>query len=464
MSAARYASIGAAALCSLSAAVSLRRVGDDGTSPMPPPSQVEEVRRYPCLAFDGMDIVVKNYYVPAASAAPPKPGAFARFLEFLKSGNTAALSALPVGDDGDDQNELRRVRRVVRAGDNAGTQPTPLCSSGLWPPGTQKYSALVMDSRSSSSAVRGSTPFLDGGFGELLQLAADSATDQSLVRCNPTSPAVGLNCSNTGATLEVPYLRTMLTALAWLPLRSPSPLHVGVLGVGGGALPAFLQHYCGHMLETLDLVDVEPMCFTAALDDMGLAEALGPSLTTPAEAAVTGRRDGVFLFAMDAQRFLLECLRSASGKLMREDPTQRTGLPSPPFDERVHTSLCAQEGRQRFDLLFVDLFCGSTLSPILSSRAFLQLCHESLSTPGVVAFNLPQADRAFLRTCEGVFGSSHSFAISVPHSANCIVVACKSGTENCSRRFIWKRAEETTRMFRLPFSLQLQLPLSWMVR
>lgn len=267
----------------------------------------EEHRRYPCQVLQGWDVVVRNYYVPAHAvgedgAGLPLCGIWKRacfsFQYFFADHRERRLmkmrnASVPASSD---------VRKV----DN---EDEGLPSSATWPPDTQKFTTLVLEPSSEgnvtssggrskgdiephSSSGGGSGAPSKASSSSVLQKWVDAVTDQTVIRCDPDArcrrgTTVGRqregegsgqtmsipNCSNNGETLETPYLRTMLTSLAWLPPHPP-PLHVGVLGVGGGAMAAFLLRYIGKAMNRMDLVDVEPMCLASALNDLGLSTVL----------------------------------------------------------------------------------------------------------------------------------------------------------------------------------------------
>lgn len=529
--------------------------------------KTEEHARYPCQQLPGYDVVVKNYYVPARETAvsgslaegslsarwrywwqqvfadgptqrllaPPsafsssavrEPGHMDTIRPSSTTTTTTATTSLgssggsaPNGRRTSASADISGVRLLVRDEADAGesTSPPSLCSGSTWPRGTVKYSALVLEPSAprayGSGDLEKNPPLLlsspsssSRGF---LQQWTDAATDQTVIRCDPLSRDVDLNCSNRGSSLEAPYLRAMMSVLAWLPAR-PAPLHVGVLGVGGGALPAFLQHYCGRVVERMDLVDVEPMCLHAALQDLGMESALevvAPPSSHVSSSAHSPRTDGVHLFAMDAMEFLRQwalprlgaaaaglavvpplpplpsatTMHSSSGhcsapvfmSAVSNDPRADGGTstvvplpPSPPTTARKWQTSVDTMGQSTaqspFDLLLVDLYAGSALSHEVTQDTFLKLCRANLSSHGVVAFNLPQRVKSFEKQCELAFGGpSQVYAFPVPSAANYIVVACKGKRSALSHRLLCRRAQEATHTFHLPFSLQKQFPISW---
>eukprot|EP00796_Vickermania_ingenoplastis_P005618 gene5618-4037_t len=377
----------------------------------------EEYSRRPCEVLRGWDVVVRNYYIPAPPPTAPHEGLHAWLTGLFADGQQRRLRPPPAPE----------ALPPRLSNDNS---VAPLLCSEDWPRGTQKYSALVLEPS-------------DGAASQWL----DGCTDQSVIRCDALGRRTALNCTNSGASLETPYLRVMAAALAWLPPRPP-PLRVAILGVGGGALPAFLQRFGGRLVERMDLVDVEPGCFTAALEDLGLDEAL--NIVPPRRGADSGD-GGVFLYAMDAAEFL------------RQGSWSSTATPAlgPLRDDRIRTRI-GPESAGAYDLLLVDLFKGSTLCGDVTRRSFLELCHARLSTNGVAAFNLPRRLRDFEQQCHAVFGGpSHVFSLPVPHSSNRVVVVCKGRAAAASHRTLWQRARVVTRTLELPFPAEQQLPIWW---
>lgn len=353
----------------------------------------EEYQRYPCRALQGWDVVVRNYYVPMDL---DNKRAYGTLLGLHGVWNrTVSSFKLLFAEDQDKRlgngsaYSLSSSSSSVRVVDD---EKAGRASSCTWPEGTQKYSSLVLEpSRQSNSTPFGEEQYSTSRKREqrsysptsILRSLVDTATDQTVIRCDPFAPCTTTtkrrrgegvenevtvsipNCANRGTSLEVPYLRTMLSSLAWLPLHPP-PLHVGILGVGGGAMSAFLLRYAGKAIHRMDLVDVEPMCFASALNDLGLSTTLKEEdvvimegsanhedssshlsmlgkyrADIPFSALRSGRwESGVHLYSMDAAEFL----RQAAGGAMQRvsSPTVDasrtsgcTGLPLAPCGSEI---------------------------------------------------------------------------------------------------------------------------------
>jgi spermidine synthase len=119
-------------------------------------------------------------------------------------------------------------------------------------------------------------------------------------------------------------------------------------------------------------------------------------------------------------------------------------------------------------MLFVDLFVGSELDSAVTSVAFLRLCKGSLSPYGVAAFNLPAADKAFVQRCGAVFGDHNVFRVPVPASSNEVVlVRGGAGSHSdmvgpaLSHRHLYRRAQELSAQYRLPYDLANHFPVWW---
>lgn len=258
----------------------------------------EEYKRYPCQVLHGWDVVVRNYYLPVNEQG--EGGMLFNIREF---GKQAFASFRKLFSDyrpqrlADTFAHSLQTPSSVRMVDN---EEEGALSSSTWPPGTQKFSTLVLEPSIPANTMHNGKQNDEGQTGSEAALApsssalqkwVDAVTDQTVVRCDPMAPCRSAiarvqteggestmvvsvpNCSNNGASLEAPYLRTMLSSLAWLP-PCPSPLHVGILGVGGGAMAAFFLRYVGRAMNRLDLVDVEPVCLSSALTDLGLSTVL----------------------------------------------------------------------------------------------------------------------------------------------------------------------------------------------
>ncbi|RNF17334.1 uncharacterized protein Tco025E_04951 [Trypanosoma conorhini] len=427
----------AAGLCALDGCRDgeLRRARREPAVPLFDASAVERVEehaRRPCQAFPGYAVVVSNYYARTPAAGAPSGGGGAPPLTRLRElFSNETHTVVQRGDPLAEENQLHTVREVVgdaRARAPAAT-PAPFLASSTWPPGTAKYAAMTIEPTASAVLAAGEP------IGALRRLA-DRTTQQSLIRCDPfASPAI--NCAGDASYLGAPYLRTMLSAFLLLPLPLPR-LRVAVLGVGGGSLPSFLQRYFSRDMTRLDLVDAEPQCFRAAVEDLGLRETM---------------RGGVMAcHVCDAAAFLRETVVGASG-------AAPAGEVAPPVEGHQH-------GR-RYDVLFVDLFVGSAPPAFLSSPSFLQLCHEALSSVGVAAFNLPAPDPEFTDTCRRVFGRGNVFQFPVPASANVVVLARRvvggdlgSGV-SISRRHFYRRAKALQKSHALPYDIADHYPFWW---
>ncbi|RNF06945.1 hypothetical protein TraAM80_03775 [Trypanosoma rangeli] len=452
----------AAGLCALSGCfdAEMRRQRRERREPAVPlfdnsaVARVEEHARYPCQAFPGYAVVVSNYYARASAADAPTRGSSGGATSFTRLRDLFSNETHTVVDRGDpleDENQLHAVREMV--GDAWGPPPLPpasdsstpakmtsLLASSTWPPGTAKYAAMTIEPTSAVLSLA-SEPV-----GALRRLA-DRATHQSLIRCDPfASPAI--NCAGDASYLGAPYLRTMLSAFLLLPLPLPR-LRVAVLGVGGGSLPSFLQRYFSRDMMRLDLVDAEPQCFRAAVEDLGLRETM---------------RGGVMsCHVSDAAAFLKDAVVGPSGAAAPVFLSGASPLPASEVAARV-------EGRQharRYDLLFVDIFVGSEPPAFLFSPSFLQLCHEVLSSVGVAAFNLPAPDPEFTDTCRRVFGRGNVFQIPVPASANVVVLARRAVGGDMgsglpiSHRYFYRRAKALQKSHALPYDIAGHYPFWW---
>lgn len=344
----------------------------------------EEHRRYPCRVLQGWDVVVRNYYVPIPLDGEKTDG---RLLGLHGIWNRTVSSFKLFFADHQDK-RLRNVSAQslssssVRVVDDAKAGRV---SSSTWPVGTQKYSSMVLEpSEQADGTPLDEKPHTIPRKGEqrlysltsILRSVVDTATDQTVIRCDPLAPCTMTtkrsrgeggenevmmsipNCANRGTSLEVPYLRTMLSSLAWLPLHPP-PLHIGILGVGGGAMTAFLLRYAGKAIHRMDLVDVEPMCFASALNDLGLSTSLKEEdvvvmegstrqeesndrlpvvekyrAGVPLSALGSGRwESGVHLYTMDATEFLHHAADSAMKRvsLPTVDSSRSTGCTDEPL-------------------------------------------------------------------------------------------------------------------------------------
>lgn len=458
--------------------------------------RTEESGRYPCERLHGFDVVVRSYYVSTSSKGErgnPSGGrtstdTFANSLSrrwtrvvhlFSNTTHTVSGDSTTAGlRDGD-----AAVRVVARDARDAAAVArrtvgeTTLIAASQWPTHTAKYSALVLEP--STNGTRESPPR------SLLRQLADGATHQSLVRCNPRSTLLDMACEGDPAYLGAPYLRVLLSAFVLLP-STLSKLNVAVLGVGGGSLPLFLQEYFAGRLHRCDLVDVEPMCFKVAVEQLGLKEKLNT-------VALRQEGGGVQYYVEDAVQYLRRRALDGSGNggssssgcdaavsplhLSEETPKVAVHASIPVFDGPAARSSPAllsslpsiSSKRQRqLDLLFVDLFVGSELDSAVTSVDFLKLCRGALSPSGVAAFNLPAADKAFVQRCGVVFGGDNVFRVPVPASSNEVVLV-RGGVESqrgmvgpaLSHRHFYRRAQELAAQYRLPYDLANHFPVWW---
>lgn len=462
--------------------------------------KVEEHRRYPCQKLQGYDVVVRNYFVKEQDVKPSLS------LDFVCDSVVSWLY----------KSTASTLLESAESNSTHTKKKSSLLCCSTWPPCTQKYTTLVLEPQAENQKNAESSDKIDTASAStpfFLERLMSTATDQTVVRCNPMSREVHLNCENTG-TLEAPYLRTMLTALAWVPsLSALSPLHVGVLGVGGGALPVFLQRYLGRVVSKMELVDVEPACFLAAMKDMGMLQGLEYA---PQRGMASG--GDTQLFAMEAKDFLTQwgCYHrleevnnpsvlqhagrgvkdgpvkpfaahslagpqsegpmkasplvsgSSSGSLQKFDQKQSenpTGIFTS-FSERVCSA--PEAVFNPFDLLLVDLYVGNRLSLDAASSerdsctSFLTLCRANLSRHGIVAFNLPHREKEFEKQCAAVFGGpAQVWAIPSKSAANYVVIATKHPNAFLSHRLRYQRAKSISQLWKLPFALEKELPLAW---
>ncbi|CCW68819.1 unnamed protein product [Phytomonas sp. Hart1] len=388
-----------------------------------------------------------------------------------------------------------------------------LVASAGWPPHTEKYVSLSLEPSQSISGVY--SEINDARtVSDALRHLADRSTHQSLVRCAPFSAIPGTNCEADPSYLGADYLRLMLSAFLLLPSSIP-PLRVGVLGLGGGSLPLFLLHYFSRSIHHLDLVEVEPMCIRAAVQDLGFWDTLNQhelALGSP-KASEDGFSSGspttqvhledAIVFLQKHHDQIADLSPPRSDHLMTGRPIATTQEPlacgSPVSSSFVPTSKIVDRGklsnmsscpllpsfsprsRERlFDLLFVDLFLGSDLTDGVASADFLRLCRASLSSCGVVAFNLPARDRPFLQQCRQIFGEANTYLLMNSSSSNVVVLARggsvsafareglkKGGVDgsvpapHLSHRMLYRRAMELSERHQLPFDLSAHYPVWW---
>lgn len=480
--------------------------------------RTEESARYPCERLRGFDVVVRSYYVPtdapaSSSSSSSSTSLSTRLQQFvdLFSNSTHTMSSSAITSD--ERDNASSVRLVVRDAKDAAVLPprrtegedaSCVIAASQWPSHTAKYAALVLapSARDGDAASREGSG--SGGSSEdrtpsrsLLRQLADGATHQSLVRCNPRSTQLDMACEGDPAYLGAPYLRVLLSGFLLLP-STLSQLNVAVLGVGGGSLPLFLQHYFASRLHRCDLVDIEPMCFKAAVEQLGLKETLN-------SVALRREGGGVHYHVEDAVHYLQRRAGSSSSSqtvsaasdLQQQrhppEPLERDAANTAPSTASLHGSVpvfgapppqpatpshasaslafspsTSSKRQQQLDLLFVDLFVGSELDDTVTSIGFLELCRGALSPYGVAAFNLPAADKAFVQRCGVVFGGRNVFRIPVPASSNEVVLV-RGGAESrsdmvgpeLSHRHLYRRAQELSAQYRLPYDLASHYPVWW---
>lgn len=376
--------------------------------------QTVEVNRRACRHFAGQDVVVRYHIFPPGSADSrdrPPPGAVSPVeperVADRRPPPEDAIRALLSGF----------VPRVVL------DKVRPAAKEAAGHEARYKFASMTLEPSKAPSPQQlvsnGTVPFGENaGRQSFLAGVFDAATDQSFVKCatgyvgGPDPDLAVRTCVPDGTVLVPPYLRVMLAAVAFLPFPLDANLRVAALGVAGGALPSYLQHNLSTRIGHLDLVDVEPAVLEAAIAHMGLS---GDKL-----------RRGCTLHVKDAETFL------------RETSTKQ-------------------------DILFVDLFSGARLAPVVKQEAFVTLCRESLATAGVVAFNLPSSDPQFVQMCRRCFGESHVFVAPVPHGSNVVVFAAARMPDETARRHVVGRATTICRDFHLKYDLGAHLPMSWCV-
>ncbi|KAG8342307.1 hypothetical protein ERJ75_001336600 [Trypanosoma vivax] len=433
--------------------------------------EVEEHARYPCVALKGHDVVVWNHYALSArqrnsSSEGRLHGVFstlgcARTLGgFLALFSNEKHTLVGQCDSAAEENQLHLVREVVGNAREPSQTPTsvptassiseeadqslgltePLVASSTWPAGRSKYASLTIEPSLDTSLAR---------HGTSLHRWADRATHQSFVRCDPFGPSF-VNCYGDASYLGAPYLRVMLSAFLLLPQPLPR-LRVAVFGVGGGSLPSFLQRYFSRNISRLDLVDIEPQCFRAAVEDLGMRHEMGGG--------------SVVCHARDAVSFLEELADVPSDTMAADglgallEPPKATVPPSMGIKAE---SPNRKNRPKRYDIIFVDLFVGSEMAPFVSSASFVHLCRGALSSIGVAAFNLPAPDPAFIESCCQVFDKQNVYCFPVPKSSNVIVLARRTPTNShVARRHFYRGALQLQKFHRLPYDLAGHYPLWW---
>lgn len=405
-------------------------------------TSTEVFARYPCRTLRGMDLVVRNYFVrrsqeggEARAARPDWRSVFSNE-SFRRTG-------------GHSEEDRQSMRVVVGTADPTEGRKAIAFTSATWPPGTDKYTALVLEPSAKPPSEDDSflPPAPVERLRNPLRWLADSATHQSLLRCNPRSTMLDMNCDADPSYLGATYLRVMLSAFLLLPTTLMSTHRVAVLGVGGGSLSNFLQQYFSGIIQQMDLVDVEPTCFTAAVKDCGMRENLS------AQQAVSVR-----LFTEDGAAYLRRYAQTlgSTSTTSCTVPSSLEEAPLPPTGRPL-------------DVLFVDMFAGSELHPAVATTDFVQLCWRALSTYGVVAFNLPTADPLFTKICAEVFGPLNVYTIQAPQCSNMVVLArggwggggLTTELPHLSHRLLYQRARELTKRYKLPYRLADHYPSWW---
>jgi spermidine synthase len=233
--------------------------------------------------------------------------------------------------------------------------------------------------------------------------------------------------ATTTTTASVAALSAVSAPDAPVVAAHPEPIRVAALGVAGGTLPLFLQHYFGRSIGRMDLVDIEPQVLASAMVDMGLVPR--PSRRTPAAAETITR-----LYADDAKQFLAT-----------------SGI--------------------KHDLIFVDTFVGGDVPEHIQAPAFLELCRDRLREGGVAAFNIPFADKELLKDISNVFGKANVFIANVPKTSNVVVFGAVRSAESgdprlqqpTKNRQFMRRAAEISTAFALPYDLAMHLPHKWLL-
>lgn len=447
----------------------------------------QEIGRYPCQVLHGYDVVVSNHFYKEPEVTEAVTARLRRLLlpiwmqDDADSLNSISRGRVPDEVKGMERNRLSSIRLastpsglpVEALASSSPASPrdeddhhkTSRTLSSDWPPGTNRYCGMTIEpstpQRAASQGAGSHALAQNRGF---LRALVDRSTQQSLVKCSAAvartaarststeaSAAIQhLQCESVADFLSAPYLRTMLAVFGLLPHPLP-PLRVCFLGVGGGALPMFIQRYFAPTISRMDLVDVEPQVLTAATELMGLRQ-LVQSL--PLQC-----------YADDAATFLRRVQTGTehdvggSTSAGADNFVDESGAPIVSGNRRGSSARAPM-----YDVIFVDVFVGSETPPHLQTKAFMSSVQQSLSSIGVAAFNLPSADRDFVKDCTDVFGSSNVFVTSCRHSANNVVFAMKRNVnEGMSRRHILRRAQEVAAVYRLPYDVSANFPIWWSI-
>ena len=418
----------------------------------PIPQTTVEVLREPCDRLIGYDVVVRHTFAQSEPSFEEEKTVSddeaswvrriaRRVYRLYFTNDLDDLAGQRSYDPNEDDPKFRTesVRTVRRLHSDRvsneplrsviGGSPDASLSSSTWPPGTHKYASMTIE------------PQRKGPSG--LQSMLDSSTEQTLTKCMSTNKykAFPDDCTADASSLLSPYLRVMLGTFAFFPFPIPGPLRMCQLGVGGGALPMFLQQHLGSVVGQLDLVDIEPAVLRAAVQKMGLEK--------------INRVGEMRMCAEDGAAFL--------EKVAAASPSRRR-------DQNAGT-IPSNSGFAPYDVLFVDLFVGSRLPSFLDNPAdamgFAELCRDALTPQGVVAFNMPYRTPEFEAVCKGVFGDKRVFALPCSPNSNVVYVATRSfgdasmATQN--KRHVVRRCHELSVRYQLPFDVSASLPLSWWV-
>lgn len=406
------------------------------------PSKSQEVLREPCERLIGYDVVVRyNFAEPEVSYEDEgriddkdrsKLGRMLRRL--YKIYFTEELNDLSNQEGYDPSNDAPQfrteaIRSVAKpripSNSDESLQPSdqPLLfpdgkQSLAWPIGTHLFASMTIEPQVNKGSVG-------------LQSMLDSSTEQTLTKCMSSNKyrKHPNQCVADASTLLSPYLRVMLSTFAFFPFPIPGPLRVCQLGVGGGALPMFLQQQLGSVIGQLDLVDIEPAVLRAAVSKMGLEK--------------LGRNGEMRMCAEDGLMFLEKVVSAqTSGKISSFKP---------------------------YDVLLVDLFVGSRLPSFLDNPAdamsFGELCKAALTPQGVVAFNMPHRMPEFERVCKDVFGEQRVVALPCSPNSNVVYIATKAYNDrsvvSMNKRHIVRRCRELSLRYQFPFDVSASMPVSW---